>query len=319
MFLFFLFVQNSQDDGFGDDMVVAPTMPVGGDVIYNDMVVAPTKPVGADVIYPESPSPTTAQDRATTAATAELATAAVAGASAAPAPVLPGVFALDARVRPVGTELQLVAAAGNWTFGQFAGSAPTTWSALQPRTPAAASFAHLSLTDTHVTVSPRINLTTNDDWTLVFAGNALEEPVYENAIIFGPGGHSVNCQLRYQSGNTLALYIVGEDDQQTSWVDHYITDMPLPHPTTEFHVLALTYSPRDGMLRVYQNGEPATTRSLPPNVFFGFMRLGAWFTGRFQSKLLVARVMQANSALSADDIRTLSAAVALDARAQPLI
>ena len=153
---------------------------------------------------------------------------------------------------------------------------------------------------------------TAGDWTLMFAGKALTNPAYTNAIILGPGGRMGNNQLRYEAGNTLAIYAIPGP--------FWSPGIRLPFPTTEFHVLALVYDSSQGHVSIYQNGELVTVIDKRMNgeepFELAFRTVGCWFGGKYQSSLGFHRLIKLNTTLTAEQIHETSYSIAESAGIQ---
>jgi hypothetical protein len=108
---------------------------------------------------------------------------------------------------------------------------------------------HIQTTGTFIRVNSPFKFTSQNDWTIAFAGAALWNPDGVN-IVLGADRPSdcYQCRVEYYQndnfkGGKHLLTIASEGDDPWELADH-----PLPLDAFQFHVLTLTHS--NGLLRV---------------------------------------------------------------------
>ncbi|KAL7569571.1 hypothetical protein ACA910_009543 [Epithemia clementina (nom. ined.)] len=137
---------------------------------------------------------------------------------------------------------------------------------------------------------------TSGSWTLLFAGNAIDEPKYDKfSIILGPaGGPDGNNQIRYKQENTLAIYAIPGP--------FWSPGIKLPFPTTKFHVLVVVYKYKLGQVLIYQNAHLVTVIDKKDPFQLAFRSIGAWFAGKFQSSLAFHRLIKLGTSLTLPEV-----------------
>jgi hypothetical protein len=134
------------------------------------------------------------------------------------------------------------------------------WSGVQPTGRSIAVLGilpHIQTSEDHFLMlsnSGLIELGPEKDWTLSFSGARLDRTESDaiDTIFLGEGSYETKSSLFevcYDSNKSIRLGSWSSENGD----DEGTISIPLPYPVTEFHVLTLTYSQKEGRLQVYQN------------------------------------------------------------------
>eukprot|EP01084_Bolivina_argentea_P244421 409450_1 len=130
-----------------------------------------------------------------------------------------------------------------------------------------------------------------NEFTIVFVGYVTNPNNIRN-IVLGPGGHTGNCQIRYQSDNTFgvdSITDIGDSIgpfsyiKDTTSISYIKENIKLPYDVTKMHTIEIYYS--NQQLSIYQNYQHVTTI----NGLFGaqFGEFGGWFTGKYLADIAI--------------------------------
>eukprot|EP00339_Tiarina_fusa_P013604 CAMPEP_0117044790 /NCGR_PEP_ID=MMETSP0472-20121206/31022_1 /TAXON_ID=693140 ORGANISM="Tiarina fusus, Strain LIS" /NCGR_SAMPLE_ID=MMETSP0472 /ASSEMBLY_ACC=CAM_ASM_000603 /LENGTH=420 /DNA_ID=CAMNT_0004756615 /DNA_START=32 /DNA_END=1294 /DNA_ORIENTATION=- len=176
------------------------------------------------------------------------------------------------------------------------------WESVQPtlaesstnQTAVTAALPHVVLSKELIMVHDNIlEIGTNTSWILSFvARRETDNGTFD--IVLGPISQC-NCQIRFESGNTLGVYFTNQG------YGVYNGGIPLPLDTVnEFHAITLMYDQSDPVIKLYQDHDFVTNLTRPDEPFWAeFGRIGAWFNHGYQANIALNRVYAAHSTTSA--------------------
>lgn len=166
------------------------------------------------------------------------------------------------------------------------------WDPIQPpNATGTAATSHVVISNETILVRDdilTINSTTN--WILSFVARRLRSSsTWGHDIIMGPAAEC-NCQVRFEDGNSLGIYIIsqGYDLRQSK--------IPLPLDTqNEYHVITLMYTREDKVIKLYQDDQFVVDLKNAEDIRGNFGYIGAWFKQAFQAHIALKRIYMAKT------------------------